>query len=157
MYLIKKLSSLYVFLHSSVAEHNFFMYSSSTIAASSIAASLNGMHWHIRTGIQFIDLLNRLTALTGVEQVWWTNFCFCFCIFLPPINLIILKNMQWVPACALGFILIIKWNNGTRCWQHARPRGSFADVVVCVYNRPTTTLNFQDQILMRVIRIYVEM
>lgn len=45
------------------------MYSASTIAAASIAASLNGIHWHIRCGIQFIDLLNRLTDLTGIEQV----------------------------------------------------------------------------------------
>lgn len=51
------------------AEHTFYMFSASTIAAASIAASLNGMNWHMRTGIQYIDLLQRLTALTGVKQV----------------------------------------------------------------------------------------
>lgn len=42
------------------------MFSASTIAAASIAASLNGMNWHMRTGI---DLLQRLAALTGGQQV----------------------------------------------------------------------------------------
>lgn len=50
-------------------EHNFYMFSASTIAAASIAASLNGMNWNMRTGIQYGDLLNRLTALMGGKQV----------------------------------------------------------------------------------------
>lgn len=50
-------------------EHIFYMkYSSSLIAASSIAISLSGMYWHIKTGTQLKDLLNTLAALIGVEQ-----------------------------------------------------------------------------------------
>lgn len=50
-------------------EHNFFVYSSSNIAASSIAASLNGMNWHRRTGITSMELYNLLTDWTGLKQV----------------------------------------------------------------------------------------
>lgn len=45
------------------------MFSASTIAAASIAASLNGMNWTMRTGIQYAELLQRLTEMTGVKQV----------------------------------------------------------------------------------------
>lgn len=45
------------------------MYSASTIAASSIAAALSGLNWHLRTGQNLRYLLNLLTDLTSVEQV----------------------------------------------------------------------------------------
>lgn len=61
------------------AEHNFYMFSASTIAAASIAASLNGMNWHMRTGIQYDDLLQRLAALTGVKQVRGNTRGCCCC------------------------------------------------------------------------------
>ncbi|KAI9589153.1 hypothetical protein GQX74_007322 [Glossina fuscipes] len=33
-----------------VKQHNFSVYTASTIAASSIAAALSGLNWHLRTG-----------------------------------------------------------------------------------------------------------
>lgn len=56
------------FISLAAKEHYFSMYSASTIAASSIAAALCGLHWHLRTGVELRYLLNRLTDLTGVEQ-----------------------------------------------------------------------------------------
>ncbi|KAG4065479.1 hypothetical protein HA402_009040 [Bradysia odoriphaga] len=56
------------FISLAAREHNFFVYSSSNIAASSIAASLNGMNWHRRTGITSMDLYNLLTDWTGLKQ-----------------------------------------------------------------------------------------
>lgn len=50
-------------------EHCFSEFSASTIAASSIAAALSGLNWHLRTGTDLNSLLNRLTDLIGVEQV----------------------------------------------------------------------------------------
>lgn len=52
-----------------LSEHHFSMYSASTIAASSIAAALSGLNWHLRTGQNLRYLLNLLTDLTSVEQV----------------------------------------------------------------------------------------
>lgn len=52
-----------------VSEHNFSIYSASTTAASSIAASLYGMHWHLNAGISISALLDMLKDLTGVEKV----------------------------------------------------------------------------------------
>lgn len=46
------------------------MYSPSTIAASSIAASLTGLKWHLRSGTTIKQLLNSFTDLTGVNQVF---------------------------------------------------------------------------------------
>lgn len=57
------------FFLSSFPEHSFSIYSASTIAASSIAAALSGLHWHLRTGRDLRYLLDTLTDLTGVEQV----------------------------------------------------------------------------------------
>lgn len=51
------------------SEHNFSIYSASTTAASSIAASLYGMHWHTKAGISISSLLDMLKDLTGVEKV----------------------------------------------------------------------------------------
>lgn len=58
-----------MFLFSFFPEHSFSIYSPSTIAASSIAAALSGLHWHLRTGRDLRYLLDTLTDLTGVEQV----------------------------------------------------------------------------------------
>lgn len=52
-----------------ISEHNFSIYSASTTAASSIAASLYGMHWHLNAGISISALLDMLKELTGVEKV----------------------------------------------------------------------------------------
>lgn len=52
-----------------LSEHNFSIYSASTTAASSIAASLYGMNWHRKSGISISSLLDLLKDLTGVEKV----------------------------------------------------------------------------------------
>lgn len=56
------------FISLSAKEHFFSIYTASTIASSSIAAALSGLNWHIRTGTDLLNLLNRLTDLTGVGQ-----------------------------------------------------------------------------------------
>ncbi|XP_073834341.1 cyclin D [Musca autumnalis] len=56
------------FISLAAKEHHFSMYSASTIAASSIAAALSGLNWHLRTGQNLRHLLNLLTDLTSVEQ-----------------------------------------------------------------------------------------
>ncbi|KAL5276237.1 CCND3 family protein [Megaselia abdita] len=56
------------FISLGAKEHSFSIYSASTIAASSIAAALSGLHWHLRTGRDLRYLLDTLTDLTGVEQ-----------------------------------------------------------------------------------------
>ncbi|XP_061387950.1 uncharacterized protein LOC133323011 [Musca vetustissima] len=56
------------FISLAAKEHHFSMYSASTIAASSIAAALSGLNWHLRTGQNLRYLLNLLTDLTSVEQ-----------------------------------------------------------------------------------------
>jgi hypothetical protein len=52
-----------------VSEHDFICYTASNVAASSIAAALNGLKWHLRSGMDIGHLFNLLTDLTGVEQV----------------------------------------------------------------------------------------
>lgn len=52
-----------------ISEHKFSIYSASTTAAASIAASLYGMHWHSKSGISISSLLDMLKDLTGVEKV----------------------------------------------------------------------------------------
>lgn len=54
------------------------MYSASTIAASSIAAALSGLNWHLRTGQNLRYLLNLLTDLTSVEQVSCVNIIYIY-------------------------------------------------------------------------------
>ncbi|XP_004535219.1 G1/S-specific cyclin-D2 [Ceratitis capitata] len=49
-------------------EHYFSIYSASNIAAASIAAALNGLNWHLRTGNKMRHLLDLLTDLTSIEQ-----------------------------------------------------------------------------------------
>uniref|UniRef100_A0A1B0B6I6 Cyclin C-terminal domain-containing protein n=1 Tax=Glossina palpalis gambiensis TaxID=67801 RepID=A0A1B0B6I6_9MUSC len=39
------------FISLAAKEHNFSVYTASTIAASSIAAALSGLNWHLRTGL----------------------------------------------------------------------------------------------------------
>lgn len=56
------------FIWLTAKEHCFSEFSASTIAASSIAAALSGLNWHLRTGTDLNSLLNRLTDLIGVEQ-----------------------------------------------------------------------------------------
>lgn len=56
------------FISLAAKEHYFSIYSASTIAASSIAAALSGLNWHLRTGKNLRYLLNQLTDLTSVEQ-----------------------------------------------------------------------------------------
>ncbi|XP_055587920.1 G1/S-specific cyclin-D2 [Uranotaenia lowii] len=56
------------FISLAAREHYFSNYSASTVAASSIAASLGGLKWHLRSGQSFSELVNRFTDLTGVEQ-----------------------------------------------------------------------------------------
>ncbi|XP_033238665.1 uncharacterized protein [Drosophila pseudoobscura] len=50
-------------------EHQFAKYPASTIAASSIAASMSGLKWHLRTGHNLPFLLGLLSDLTSIEQV----------------------------------------------------------------------------------------
>jgi len=50
-------------------EHKFANYTASTIAASSIAASVTGLKWDLSNDQNFNFLLNLLTDLTSVEQV----------------------------------------------------------------------------------------
>ncbi|XP_033238664.1 uncharacterized protein [Drosophila pseudoobscura] len=50
-------------------EHQFAKYPASTIAASSIAASMSGLKWHLRTGHNLPFLLGLLTDLTSIKQV----------------------------------------------------------------------------------------
>ncbi|XP_055300323.1 G1/S-specific cyclin-D2 [Sitodiplosis mosellana] len=63
---IKKHAQAFISL--AAREHNFSIYSASTTAASSIAASLYGMDWHIKSGISISSLLDLLKDLTGVEK-----------------------------------------------------------------------------------------
>uniref|UniRef100_A0A336K757 CSON011294 protein n=1 Tax=Culicoides sonorensis TaxID=179676 RepID=A0A336K757_CULSO len=56
------------FVSLAAKEHYFSIYSASTIAAGSIAASLVGLNWHARTNTKIQKLLDMLTDLTGVEQ-----------------------------------------------------------------------------------------
>lgn len=79
---LKLINFAYIYLSINIIyflDHIGSMYSASAIAASAIAASLNGIHWHIRCGVQIIDLINRLTDLTGIEQV--NYYCFFFLLF----------------------------------------------------------------------------
>lgn len=57
-----------------ILEHYFTIYSASTVAASSIAASLVGLKWDIRTNTKVRHLLDLLTDLTGIEQVKYFLF-----------------------------------------------------------------------------------
>ncbi|XP_031624692.1 G1/S-specific cyclin-D2 [Contarinia nasturtii] len=63
---IKKHAQAFISL--AAREHNFSIYSASTTAASSIAASLYGMNWHRKSGISISSLLDMLKDLTGVEK-----------------------------------------------------------------------------------------
>lgn len=56
------------FISLAAREHYFSNYSASTVAASSIAASLSGLKWDLRSGQSIHHLINRFTDLTGVEQ-----------------------------------------------------------------------------------------
>ncbi|XP_002028449.2 G1/S-specific cyclin-D2 isoform X1 [Drosophila persimilis] len=57
------------FISMAAKEHQFAKYPASTIAASSIAASMSGLKWHLRTGHNLPFLLGLLTDLTSIEQV----------------------------------------------------------------------------------------
>uniref|UniRef100_A0A1A9VSW8 Uncharacterized protein n=1 Tax=Glossina austeni TaxID=7395 RepID=A0A1A9VSW8_GLOAU len=51
-------------IRNKVVKHNFSVYTASTIAASSIAAALSGLNWHLRTGfIPFQDIRLMRTRL----------------------------------------------------------------------------------------------
>lgn len=56
------------FISLAAREHYFSNYTASTVAASSIAASLSGLKWDLRSGQSIRHLINRFTDLTGVEQ-----------------------------------------------------------------------------------------
>ncbi|KAH8237746.1 hypothetical protein KR038_010715 [Drosophila bunnanda] len=56
------------FISLAAKEHKFAKYSASTIAASSIAASMNGLKWHLCSGHNLHFLLSLMTDLTSVEQ-----------------------------------------------------------------------------------------
>lgn len=56
------------FISLAAREHYFSNYTASTVAASSIAASLSGLKWDLRSGQSIPHLINRFTDLTGVEQ-----------------------------------------------------------------------------------------
>ncbi|ALC49706.1 CycD [Drosophila busckii] len=56
------------FISLAAKEHHFSKYAPSTIAASSIAASMNGLRWHLCSGHNIHFLLSRLTVLTNTEQ-----------------------------------------------------------------------------------------
>ncbi|XP_016995332.2 G1/S-specific cyclin-D2 [Drosophila takahashii] len=56
------------FISLAAKEHKFAKFSASTIAASSIAASMNGLKWHLRSGHNLHFLLSLMTDLTSVEQ-----------------------------------------------------------------------------------------
>lgn len=56
------------FISLAAREHYFSNYTASTVAASSIAASLSGLKWDLRSGQSIHHLINRFTDLTGVEQ-----------------------------------------------------------------------------------------
>lgn len=56
------------FISLAAREHYFSNYTASTVAASSIAASLSGLKWHLRSGQSIHHLINRFTDLTGVVQ-----------------------------------------------------------------------------------------
>lgn len=82
------------FISLTAREHYFSNYSASTVAASSIAASLSGLKWDLRSGKSISYLVNRFTDLTGIEQEF---ICECMdkmeALFqeqrrrLPPFNL----------------------------------------------------------------------
>ncbi|BFG00031.1 G1/S-specific cyclin-D2 [Drosophila madeirensis] len=57
------------FISMAAKEHQFAKYPASTIAASSIAASMSGLKWHLRTVHNLHFLLGLLTDLTSIEQV----------------------------------------------------------------------------------------
>ncbi|KAH8320299.1 hypothetical protein KR074_006601, partial [Drosophila pseudoananassae] len=50
------------------SEHTFTTYSSSAIAASSIATSMHGLKWHVRSGHNLNLLISHLTDVTKVPQ-----------------------------------------------------------------------------------------
>lgn len=56
------------------AEHDFSIYSASNIAASSIAASLSGLNWHVKSRISIYDLVDKLAELSDSESVSWNDF-----------------------------------------------------------------------------------
>lgn len=58
----------HAFISLAAKEHYFSIYSASTIAASSIAAAMNGLNWHLHTGNNLRYLFNLLTDLTSVQQ-----------------------------------------------------------------------------------------
>lgn len=82
------------FISLTAREHYFSNYTASTVAASSIAASLSGLKWDLRSGKSISYLVNRFTDLTGIEQEF---ICECMdkmeALFqeqrrrLPPFNL----------------------------------------------------------------------
>ncbi|KAH8262114.1 hypothetical protein KR026_002841, partial [Drosophila bipectinata] len=51
------------------SEHTFTTYSSSTIAASSIATSMHGLKWHVRSGHNLNVLISHMTDVTKVPEV----------------------------------------------------------------------------------------
>ncbi|XP_058821164.1 G1/S-specific cyclin-D2 [Topomyia yanbarensis] len=56
------------FISLAARECYFSKYTASTVAASSIAASLSGLKWDLRSGQSLSYLVDRFTDLTGVEQ-----------------------------------------------------------------------------------------
>lgn len=56
------------FISLTAREHYFSNYTASTVAASSIAASLSGLKWDLRSGQSIGYLVNKFTDLTGIEQ-----------------------------------------------------------------------------------------
>jgi hypothetical protein len=51
------------------------VFSASNIAAASIAASLMGLKWHIKSNIAIMDLIEKLADLTKCETVSLIFFC----------------------------------------------------------------------------------
>ncbi|XP_044573222.1 uncharacterized protein LOC26515035 isoform X6 [Drosophila ananassae] len=56
------------FISLAAKEHTFTTYSSSTIAASSIATSMHGLKWNVRSGHNLNFLLSHLTNITKAPQ-----------------------------------------------------------------------------------------
>lgn len=63
------------FISLAAREHYFSNYTASTVAASSIAASLSGLKWDLRSDKSINYLMDRFTDLTGIEQE-----CICECM-----------------------------------------------------------------------------
>lgn len=69
---------IFLFLFSIFPEHDFSIYSASNIAAASIAASLSGLNWHVKSRISIYDLVDKLAELSDSESVIRFIFKFMF-------------------------------------------------------------------------------